>query len=112
MKIAETVTFGGSGLDRAAERRKDTATLATQATSRIIPFWRGKPMLAADALVRLAPDHPIFADALVDRVFLGDDDGVLTFAADLSLWTPPELDDAALNTFLDPSEQHLSLIHI
>lgn len=105
MKIAETVTFGGSALDRAAELRKDAPALATSKAARIIPYWRGKPMLAGDKLARLTHDHPVFKDAGPDRVFLGQDDDVPTFAAELSFWDPEDADEAALNTFLDPSLQ-------
>lgn len=106
MKIAETVTFGGSALNRAAERRKDASTLARDPKSHTILFWKGKPMLCGGRLVRVAPDHPVLGDASPERVFLGYDDDVPTFAADLSQWTPDNVDDAALNTFLDPSLQH------
>jgi len=106
MKIAETVTFGGSGLDRAAELRKDASAMAARDDARIIPFWRGKPMFVGDQLARLPPDHPVFQDAGPERVFLGRDGDVPTFAAELSLWTPQDADEAALNTFLDPSQQH------
>ena len=45
MKHAETVTFGGSGLDRAGEVRSDreaVATLQADSAARAILFWRGK----------------------------------------------------------------------
>lgn len=105
MKIAETVTFGGSALDRAAELRGDAAALMANPAARVILFWRGKPMLQDQTLVRVAFGHPVLEDAAPDFIFLGRDNGVLTFAADLSRWTPENLDDAALDTFLDPTEQ-------
>ncbi len=104
MKHAETVTFGSGGVDRAAELRANAATLA-QTASQIILMWRGKPMLTGDALVRVSADHAVLADAGADLVLLGREDGAPVFAADLSGWTPADLDDATLNTFLDPSEQ-------
>lgn len=106
MKIAETVTFGGSGLDRAAEERGAAERHAKDPDARILLFWKGKPMLAGDGLVRVAPDHTVLNDASTDRVFLGRDDGVFTFAAELVDWEPEDVDEAALNTFLDPSLQH------
>ena len=110
MKNAETVAFGGSALDRAAELRGDAAALMQESAARVILFWRGKPMLVADTLARVPFDHPVMKDAAADIVFLGRDAGTLTFAADLSGWTPTDLDDETLNTFLDPSEQtHPSL---
>jgi len=105
MKIAETVTFGGSALDRAADLRAQADTLKTDAASRMILLWRGKPMILGDALVRVPFDHPVMADAKPDLIFLGRDDDFFTFAADLSGWSPDDLDDETLNTFLDPSEQ-------
>ena len=65
MKLAETVTFGGSGLDRAAHLRDDSAALEAarcNPDARAILFWRSKPLLTGetcDRLVRLGMDHPI-----------------------------------------------------
>ena len=65
MKLAETVTFGGSGLDRAAHLRDDSAALAAARSdpdARAILFWRSKPLLTGESchqLARLAMDHPI-----------------------------------------------------
>ncbi len=106
MKIAETVTFGGSGLDRAAELRGQAEQLQAQGDARAIPLWRGKPMIMGDTLVRLPMDHPAMADAATAMVLLGREDGAPVFAADFSAWTPADLDAETLNTFLDPSEQH------
>ncbi|WP_333713092.1 NAD(+) diphosphatase [Yoonia sp.] len=105
MRIAETVTFGGSGLDRAAELRGDVAALRQRAGAVAILLWRGKPLLSGESLQRVALDHPVMADAAADLVFLGLEDGAPVFAADLSGWTPPALDDRTLNQFLDPSQQ-------
>jgi NAD+ diphosphatase len=110
MKIAETVTFGGSGLDRAAELRGQAEQLRQQTNARAILLWRGKPMIEGDRLVRLALDHPVMADAAAAMVLLGREDGVPVFAADFSAWTPDDLDAETLNTFLDPSEQHHSAV--
>lgn len=105
MKIAETVTFGGSGLDRAAEMRGATDALRVQADARAILFWQGKPMIMGDALVRVALDHPVMADAAADLIFLGRESASAVFAADVSAWMPENLDETTLNSFLDPSEQ-------
>jgi len=84
MKLAETVTFGGSGLDRAAWMRGDGPALAAalaDGRGAVLPIWRGKPLMEADGagqrLVWLAGDHPMLADAPNERLFLGDDDGML-----------------------------------
>lgn len=112
MKLAETVTFGGSGLDRAAWMRGDEAALAValeDGRGSVLPLWRGKPLMEAHGdglrLVWLAAHHPMLADAPAERLFLGDDDGALRFAADLSKWQPQDLDDAELNSFADQSLQ-------
>lgn len=104
MKHAETVTFGSGGLDRAAELRRDASVLARDAKD-IILFWRGKPMVVGDRLVRVAVGHPVLQDANADMVLLGRGDSGPIFAADMSGWTPPDADTDALDTFLDPSEQ-------
>lgn len=105
MKIAETVTFGGSGLNRAAELRGQAEKLAAQKNACAILLWRGKPMLAGDALVRVPLDHPVMEDAAKDLVLLGLEGDTPTFAADLSGFTPADIDSAKLEGFLDPSEQ-------
>ena len=103
MKLAESVTFGGSGLDRAAELRGQPHSQGGWA----IALWRGKPLVHADlgALVRLPLDHVIFDDAGGGPVLLGRDAQGLIFAHELSLWAPQGLDEAALAQFSDPSEQ-------
>lgn len=82
MRIAETVTFGGSGLERAAELRGDAAALAAamaEPASRTVLFWRGKPLLAdgpeGRSLARLPLDHPVLAGAAPDAFFLGREEG-------------------------------------
>ncbi|HBN31036.1 MAG TPA: NADH pyrophosphatase, partial [Rhodobacteraceae bacterium] len=51
MRDAETVTFGGSGFDRAGQIRGDTGqfeALLSMAETRVLPVWRGKPLIASD----------------------------------------------------------------
>lgn len=111
MKLAESVTFGGSGLDRASELRGNETALAAaraQSDARAILFWRGKPLIAVEkpaALVRLEMDNPILALATDTPVLLGREDGAARFAFDISAWTPEDLDVTQLGGFLDPSEQ-------
>ncbi|KJZ20718.1 NAD(+) diphosphatase [Loktanella sp. S4079] len=105
MKIAETVTFGGSGLDRAAHLRAKAPDLLTDSATQVLLLWRGKPMLQAGTLVRVPYDHPVLQDASRGLIFLGLDEGPV-FAADLSSWTPKDVDAEALNSFADASEQH------
>ena len=109
MKIAETVTFGGSGLDRAAELRGDAQAMAAVPGGTALLIWRGKPLVqnAADGvrLARLATDHPLLAQTPAP-IMLGRDDDGLIWMHDLSRWQPEGVDEAAMNSFLDRSEQH------
>jgi len=107
LNLAETVTFGGAALDRAAELRgTDLDGAARHAGGETILLWRGKPLVQGDALaplVRLPLDHPVLEGAR--RVLLGRTaDGRLIFAHDISHWTPGDT-PAALDTFADPTEQ-------
>lgn len=112
MKHAETVTFGGSALDRAGELRNNAEALEAARThpdARAILFWRGKPLVTLETpatLVRLPLGHPVLQDARDETVFLGREDGAARFAFDLSDWVPDELDADSLGGFADPSEQH------
>ena len=110
MRHAESVTFGGSGLDRAAHLRGDADTIALlkkSDTTRVIPIWRGKPLIsgeARDTAGWLRPDMKIFADHPNELIFLGLADGEARFAQDVSDWEPDEEIDT-LGAFFDPSEQ-------
>ena len=104
MQIAETVTFGGSGLERAAQLRGDAAALSRMLSAGLVlPIWRGKPALAAaGGLVLVPASHPVLAQAL-PAVFLGLQDGVGVFAQDISAWEP---DLTVQSTgFFDPALQ-------
>jgi NAD+ diphosphatase len=105
MSLSHTLTFGGSGLDRAAPLRAADIGGGAHQDARYIVLWRGKPMILDDALVRVGPTHPVLADASPAHIFLGRDGDVSVFAADLSGWSPPDLDLTHLDTFLDASQQ-------
>jgi len=111
MHHAETVTFGGSGLDRAGELRGDPAAVQAalgDPASRAIVFWRGKPLIRSERpaqLMRLPLDHPVLAAATAEPIVMGREDGAVVFAVDVSDWVPEALDEASLGGFLDPSEQ-------
>ena len=114
MRIAETVTFGGSGLDRAGHLRTDPeamARLLADPAARVLPLWRGKPLLVGAEPVPgwLAPADPVLNAAEEPPVFLGLDAGAPRFAADISGWEPAEVPDT-LGAFLDPSEQRHPLL--
>ena len=102
MKNAESVTFGGSGLDRAAEMRGDSDALAARDTARACVFWRGKILLDAnDRVMRLPMTHAILQDRSDDLIFLGRENEQLLFAADISRWLPEGFDPDAPFSFLD-----------
>ena len=89
MKLAETVTFGGSGLDRAAQLRGNLIETDISKGQSIV-IWRGKVLVLNKDnpnLAMLACMHPILADA--PQIFLGRDDGTMLFATDISNWEPP-----------------------
>ena len=115
MKIAETVTFGGSGLNRAAELRgkpEEIGRLMQDAGARGLPIWRGKPLFVGENQDRagwLEIGHPVLDAAREAPVFLGLDDGEARFAYDISAWEPEELPDT-LGAFFDPSQQRHPLL--
>ncbi|MEM6588536.1 MAG: NAD(+) diphosphatase [Pseudomonadota bacterium] len=113
MRTAEQVTFGGSGLDRAAELRGDAQALLTAAAdpgTQIILFWRGKPLVHGpdfDRLFVIRPGHQALDHATEAPIFLGRGGaGQHIFAHDISAWEPPADADRPTNDFLDPTEQH------
>jgi len=108
VRIAETVTFGGSGLDRAAGLRRDPGRLAglLEDGGRVLPLWRGKPLFSgAEAVGWLAPGHPALAAATGAPLFLGLDEGRARFAADVSAWEPESGEAPQPGVFYDPTEQ-------
>ncbi|KAJ54900.1 NUDIX hydrolase [Actibacterium mucosum KCTC 23349] len=107
MRDAETVTFGGSGLDRAAHLRGDEAALDTlwkDPKAQVLLLWRGKPLTENDDLALLPSAHPILADRQPAAVFLGLENEAGLFAVDISDWEPDALPES-LNGFFDPSAQ-------
>lgn len=112
MRHAETVTFGGSALNRAAELRNPEAQLAllAQNKGKTTIFWRGKPLVCVQpggdlGLAWVDLDHLALGRARESLVFLAlDNEAVPLFLADISIWEPEELPET-LNAFLDPSEQ-------
>ena len=106
MRRAESVTFGGSGLDRAAARRGDAAwQAAALASGRVLPVWRGKPLCGGtDALAWVTAESPVL-ERTGARAFLGLDGEEAVFAADVSSCEPGAEAEAAEAGFFDPSVQ-------
>lgn len=98
MEWAGDMAFGGGGLDRMALERRNSATILQRPGSRVLPMWRGRPLIegpqGAPRLLFLPPEHPLFDEASDLRILLGRANGKLggtdgaLFAADLSGWTP------------------------
>jgi len=115
MQDAGQVTFGGGGIDRAHQVRRDPARLAALLAdpgAGVVVLWRGKPLIGAGAdgdaavLATIAPRHPALAAAREGPAFLAlTPDGSL-WAQDISTWEPEEGDLASIGAFLDPTEQH------
>ncbi|MEJ1990185.1 MAG: NAD(+) diphosphatase [Maritimibacter sp.] len=95
MMKAEKVAFAGGELDRQAHRRADTARIARDPASRILPLWKGRVLVSGDEttrLITLPPDHPALAIASGEQVFLGAADGVDMLTHDFSAWAPELVD--------------------
>ena len=105
VQLSETVTFGGSGLDRDAGLRKDARGL-DEALQRglVLPVWRGKPLLVEDRPSWLPWGHPALSRA-TSPVYLGLDEGQPRFAADISDWSPEAGAEAVAAGFFDPTIQ-------
>lgn len=94
MRHAEQVTFGTSGLDRAAELRGQDEVLEAarrDPNSCCILLWRGFPLMAGEAgLARLPMDAPVLQGRDRVPVLLGREGDGLIFAQDISEWSPPQ----------------------
>jgi NAD+ diphosphatase len=87
MQFTQALTFGGSGLDRAAHLRGDCEKQRELwARGRVIAFWHGQPLTRGAELYWLGTESPALAQVDIS-VFLGLDDGQPCFAADLSCQT-------------------------
>ena len=110
MKHAETVTFGGSGLDRAGHLRGRAEALEPYLgrSDAVLMLWRGKPLVSGRPVAGLGwvgVDHPLVAGHTDELVFLGLDEGQGRFAVDVSHWEPEDQSIDGLGQFFDPSEQ-------
>ncbi|MFN4129566.1 MAG: NAD(+) diphosphatase, partial [Paracoccaceae bacterium] len=107
MRLAESVTFGGSGLNRAAELRGDATVQAELlARGQVLPIWRGKPLLHAGAGLGWVGSDSVVLHHGGPPVFLGFDADQPCFAVDISGWLPEAGAEAVQAGFLDQSEQH------
>ncbi|MEM7488626.1 MAG: NAD(+) diphosphatase [Pseudomonadota bacterium] len=100
MRIAEQVTFGGGGLDRAEDFRRHPDQLA-DLPARTLPVWRGKPAMDPAGLAIL--DGHAFAETGF-TVLVGRVDGAALFARDVSALEVEGAGDS-VGAFRDPSVQ-------
>ncbi len=116
MKRAEQVTFGGSGLDRAAHIRGDPQRLdqaRTDPKAQCLLLWRGKVLVQGEALDHLAPvsmQHDLVQQgpggSVEGPIFLGlDQDATPLFAMDISDWQADGQDLSDVGAFVDRTEQ-------
>ncbi|MBN8292586.1 NAD(+) diphosphatase [Rhodobacter sp. NTK016B] len=110
MKVPRDIVFASEWDDRRAEWRGDAekqAALRNDSATRVLPVWRGRPLISDPdeaRLVWLDPAHSVLGDADPAWLFLGEHDGTARFAADLSSWVPAGMDEAAMSAFFDPTE--------
>lgn len=111
MRDAETVTFGGSDLDRAAYLRgkpERLAKLRTDPKGTHVVLWQGKPLVEGedqDTLVRLPHDHPLLDECEPDALLLGMEGERPVFGHWLKDWWPEGLDASELGGFIDTTAQ-------
>ena len=108
MRNAEQVTFGTSGLDRAAALRGDPAAIAALLVKgSVLPMWRGKPLIGAGGDLEWVPsDHPVLAGG-GPALFMGLNEGAARFAVEISGWDfAQQPGDEPLAGFLDQSQQN------
>ena len=110
MRIAETVTFGGSGLDRAAGLRGDEARQQDLwRDGQVLALWRGKPLIAGGtAIAWLAPDAAL-SGSPVTAIFLGFSEERPVFAQDVSAWVPEQTIAAQAGFFDTQIQTHPDL---
>ena len=91
MRLAETVTFGGSGLDRAGALRDDPQAQADLwQRGRIVALWKGRPLLKDGQAIAWLPSSAPLAGSRETAIFLGFSDEVPVFAQNLSAWVPEQ----------------------
>lgn len=114
-----SITFNGPGAatrDRASVVREDpeqVAALWRADTARVVPIWRGKPLISLDGsatLGWLSTDAEILREGTEAPILLGIEDGAGRFALDVSAWEDPNADYDEMRKFRDMSRNtHPSL---
>lgn len=92
MKAAEEVDLGGGGLQRNAHLRAMADRLHEDPAARVLPFWRGRPLVAGGAgrtrLVTMDAAQAFLTDHGGALVYLGSGGEGPLFAQDVSGWKP------------------------
>jgi NTP pyrophosphohydrolases containing a Zn-finger, probably nucleic-acid-binding len=105
VRNAEDVTFGGSGLNRAAAYRGTEKAKASIGDT-IIFVWRGKILMDLEnqpSLAKFEFPHPLCEGAV--EIFLGSENNQNYIAFDISEWEPTTGDQPDPNVFFDPTQQ-------
>ena len=126
--VFQSIAFTGGWESRLALHRgvRDAAgaehaagmQTAGEGPVRVLPVWRGRPLVVGAGSVAdqpegpgqaarlgwVAPDSPVLRHARPERLLLGQHDGAVRLAADISSWEPAGLDRAAMAMFVDPGE--------
>ena len=114
MKSAEQVTFGGGGIERAAEIRSDEtkiSELLARPDARVALLWQSKPLFADDGSIDwVASTHPFLDHGSEQPIFLGFESGAPRFASDVSGWNPPGESDLPPDDILDNAEHQSNLL--
>ena len=104
------MAFSGGGIirPRFPEDGQDTIdSLAMRSDSGFLPVWRGKPLVDREnSLCWLNREHGCLAEASEGPVFLGMQEGIARFAADISRWSPDLEVPDRLDGILDRTEQN------
>lgn len=107
-----TITFAEGTRDRADHLRGNAETLAAllaRPGARVLPLWRGKPLVlnTPEGLVLgwLPADHPALDVAEEPAIFLGLEGEEGRFALDISAWENPEGQGGPEGAFLDGGRQ-------
>lgn len=85
------ICLGGGGLDRHSDLRPDADWLWRDGAARIVPFWRGRVLIAGEGrgrLVTLERTDPLVEAHAKARAYLGDAGAGPLFAVDVSQWQP------------------------
>jgi len=107
MQQPDGMSFGTSGLERAAEFRNQPAELAQMlARGHVLALWRGKPLVVEGGGLAWVSSDAVVLHHGRAPVFLGLDGDMPCFAADVSDWSPESGAEAVEAGFQAVTHQH------